>query len=368
MRVLHVTNWYPNKLFPKEALWIKRHVDSLSGDFICRVLHFEIFKRKLFFSFRRGGNISQLLIGLPFEFWRFNELLYFMWLFSQLVILRKSRNFDIINVHIAYPLLTYWKFIKPFISKPVVISEHWSAYHYNFGVPYRLPRIERVFSHKIPLITVSRSLARDIEEFSKTSLKVYILPNIVDDEFFGGDTDISESNYFFMVSQWKWPKMPLIAMKAFNYFTEKNNRKYQLRIAGHGPLYESMRSWIIENEADDCIKLLGPLSSNEIAAQMKKCKAVLHPTEYETFSVVCAEALSCGSKLLASKVGGIVELGLTKDDVLVEFNTVECWLQALTKCLNAGLKDAAINEYENFSTKKIGEQYGKILKEISLWK
>lgn len=163
MNILHITNWYPNKKNEKEGIWIKNHIASLDPYADQHIIH--------------------LHVKYPKQ-WFLKKFLLYFFLSYHLFKNKVNTQYSLINFHIAYPNLTYWHLLKPFIKIPIVITEHWSAYHYNFGVKKSLPRIQKVFQQNIPVITVSKVLTNDIIRFSKSSFLNIVIPNIVDTNVF----------------------------------------------------------------------------------------------------------------------------------------------------------------------------------------
>lgn len=362
MKILHITNWYPSKLNPFAALWIKRHIDSLPDSCISRIYHIEI--RKGRFSFHWDSNSSNhksYILTLPFLVWSINEILYYLILSYVLLIKERNSKFDVINFHIAYPILRYFDKLKVLKRIPVVITEHWSAYHYHFNLKgsKKLKPIQKIFHHKIPVITVSKSLGEDIKEFAGIDFQNYTLPNIVDSSTFfpGGKMSDSNKPYFIMVSQWKAPKKPLEAIKAFLEFS-KNYVEVSLIIIGYGEQLPAMKMAANDKKS---IQFLGPKKSNEIAEYMRNAIALIHPSEYETFSVVCAEALACGCPVIASKVGGIPEFVNDENGILLNETDEISIRNALTDCYQNPPK---MTKIPDFSSRSLGIKYSEILQKV----
>jgi len=347
LKVLHITNWYPSKFHPKEALWIARHIKSIEES-NSKVVHVEIYRsNKIKIRRLRSDNLNQYLIYLPFEIWFLNEIIYSAFLFYILVFKIDKKKYDIINFHIAYPMLTYWHLLKRILSKPIIITEHWSAYHYNFGVKKRLPRIERIFQQNIPLITVSKALLKDIESFSQSNCPSFTVPNIVDDNTFY-PSNAQKENFFFMLSQWKAPKTPIIALKAFmesSYFKD-----HKLIVGGYGPLWNEIEKFVANNGLSEKINLLGKIDSSKAADYMRRCRAFLHPSDYETFSVVCAEAISSGALVIAPRIGGIPEV-INNNGILIKENSLEKWKAAFLK-LPKVYKPLPVNDFSKDMVRK----------------
>jgi glycosyltransferase involved in cell wall biosynthesis len=111
----------------------------------------------------------------------------------------------------------------------------------------------------------------------------------------------------------------------------------------------------------DKIKLVGTLKSKEIANYMRTCTAFMHPSNYETFSVVCAEAVSCNTPVIASKVGGITEVVKEGQGILLSSFKTKKWKEALSGSPNYKFKEKKGNQY---SKEQIGDHYYQVLKEI----
>ncbi len=360
MKVLHITNWYPNAINRNEAKWIKAHIDSLKPHVEKQyVFHLDLGKGRFTFRSTKKHSLKQLILRVPGLPWVAIEIFSSLLVFVFLLTTRVNRRYDVINFHIAYPNLTYWHLIKRWIGIPVVITEHWSAYHFNFGVKGELPRIRRIFQQKLPVIAISQALGNDIKAFSKSTFDLYVVPNIVHSKFFriSNRNATRIKNRFFMVGQWKSPKRPMLVIEAVKLL-HLSNPAVNLRIGGYGPLLSEMEECA---KANPGIVFLGALNSDQIADEMGKAAAYLHPSDYETFSVVCAEAITSGCPVIASNVGGIKEFITERNGILVQENTTEAFYKAILRVIN---KPIFVSEYPDFSVGEVGKRYIKVLESI----
>src|SRR5690606_17503406 len=164
MKVCHVVAWFPNARNQVEALWIQRHIEALGPHCENSVLHLQVNPSTRFSLIRRSEYaFTQWVVEVPLKSWRLCEWLTSAFLIYFLIRLRFCRNADLINFHIAYPSLIHWHWIKKVFRRPVVITEHWSAYHFHFGVAdaSKLQPIKRIFRQGIPVIAVSNRLLAD---------------------------------------------------------------------------------------------------------------------------------------------------------------------------------------------------------------
>jgi len=366
LTVLHITQWYPTEKEPYAALWVKRHIDALRPHGKQIVWHVQTTNGSIANSYKVNTHGIVWRISIPFSRWFLIELItLFQLLWLGMFQHKILRSCDLVNFHIAYPSLTYWPLLKYWYPKKVVITEHWSAYHFNFGVKKKLPRIQRIFSNGIPIITVSQSLQNDIAKFSGHTIWGVVIPNVVDTNVFNFQNKLLPAYpVFFMVSLWKYPKDPLAVIAIFSNFLREYPHA-QLRIAGYGPLMEDMKEYIETHKLATHVHLLGSMTPSEIAGELNTSTALIHLSEYETFSVVCAEAVCCGCPVIASKVGGIPEFIDEFCGVLVQ--SKDEMLDAMNKLVKYPFNRMEIGSRARakFESELIGQNYFKTLLQIT---
>ncbi len=366
-RVLHVVNWYPNPIDTIEAGFVKGQIDGLHKRIPSDVLLIQVRYGKMKIISADLSERERLwLLQCPVRSWFIKEILTSLVLFYFLVLRYDLSKYSLINFHIAYPLLTYFHWFKRWIRIPVVITEHWSAYHFNFGVSKDLHRIKRIFAGRVPVITVSQSLTRDIERFSGVSLQSYILPNVVNDRIFrpvGHAPDVPVQ--FFMLGCWQFPKVPEVIVGALHALW-KQGFTFTLRIGGYGPYEDALKTQVSALEMDSVVSFTGKLTADQAALEMQRCSFFVHASEYETFSLVCAEAMSCGAPVIASAVGGIRELVDDTNGVLVLQNSIDAWISALKKAFTITFDRTQVADaaHQRFSTESVGQRYRDIVCEL----
>ncbi|MCI5164367.1 MAG: glycosyltransferase [Candidatus Electrothrix sp. AX5] len=192
--------------------------------------------------------------------------------------------------------------------------------------------MQRMFHDGIPVIAVSQALMKDIVHFAGTDcFSQYIVPNVVNPEiFYHRKKDRSHNKpVFLMVANWASIKRPLLVMRAFADILQ-DFPEAQLRIVGYGQQWENMQAFVNEHNLESNIDLLGSMNKSSIAKEMQQASCFVHASDYETFSVVCAEALCCGVPVIASDVGGISEFVNESNGILVK-NSHQTWVDALEK-------------------------------------
>lgn len=105
---------------------------------------------------------------------------------------------------------------------------------------------------------------------------------------------------------------------------------FDLTILGDGPLYESLKRKIKDNHLDENVFLLGNI--NNPIPYYESSDIYIHPADKEGFGIVVAEALSSGTPVVVSNVGGVVETVEDKvSGLIVDAYDAEEWANAIIK-------------------------------------
>jgi glycosyltransferase involved in cell wall biosynthesis len=331
-RVLHITNWYPNRWDNLEGSFVKEQYKLFSQVTDSYLINVQVRQGHRYFAYEHihySEHEEGYYLLTKIQSTKVRELLTTLLL---LVVLFRSdyRKYHLIHMHIAYPLLIHYYLWKKVIKTPIVISEHWSAYHFNFYLPWgskKLKSIQRIFQQSIPLITVSKSLGEDIQRFSSSStFPLYIIPNVIHKHFF----DLKERHQnaiptFLMINYWTDIKNPFPVLRAFSQLTAP----YLLQIGGYGDLYPQLKRFVQKYHMQERVIFLGKMSSLEVQESLSRSDIYLYSSQYETFSMICVEALLCGVPVMGPKIEAILEYTDRSNAIYIEKNEEQCWLEQL---------------------------------------
>jgi len=82
------------------------------------------------------------------------------------------------------------------------------------------------------------------------------------------------------------------------------------------------------------VRHLGFVSSLEKSEYLAQAKFVLIPSRYESFGIVTIEALSFGTPVIVSRVGGLSDIAEESQSVLMcEVGDVDCFVLQILECL-----------------------------------
>jgi glycosyltransferase involved in cell wall biosynthesis/GT2 family glycosyltransferase len=106
-------------------------------------------------------------------------------------------------------------------------------------------------------------------------------------------------------------------------------------IIGDGPLREQIERFVLENNLGESVSIIGRASHNQIPSFLNKFKLLVVPSFSEALPSAPREAMACGTPVLASQVGGMVDLiDNGNSSFLLRNNSPEVIADSIIKSLN----------------------------------
>ena len=333
MTVLHIANWYPNPWDNIEGNFVRDQIRVFAQDLPAETIVVQVrptsgrwprlARRALEDGARGYFLLAPVRPGKTME-----------WLSTLLlvaVLLReRAWRFEALHFHIAYPLLLQSRLWRWMFRKPILISEHWSAYHYKFHLPdtsRALRTLRKPFRQGYPVFAVSESLLDDIRRFAQTDdFRGFVIPNVV--PLHGDGHGARQRPVFFAVNRWVSVKNPMPMLEGLNR-AALAGQKFTLVIGGYGDLVAQMTAFVESSALRDCTTFTGKLTKPEIAAQLARSDGYLFSSDYETFSIACAEALGAGVPLIGPHIPAIAEYAGQEDWVEVPARSADGWQTAI---------------------------------------
>ena len=81
-----------------------------------------------------------------------------------------------------------------------------------------------------------------------------------------------------------------------------------MKIAGEGPLRNTLQNLIQKNQLESNVKILGEINHNEVSEFLSSLNIYIQPSISEGSPVTLKEAMASGLPILASDAGGIPEI------------------------------------------------------------
>jgi len=381
MRILFLSSWYPTTSNPNFGIFVKEHAHAIktAGNEII-VLALVITKDKKIWTktvtddYDING-IRTITIEIDT---RFKDLLYHF-VHVQYCLVKKTFNQkvrpgftpDIVHSNVIFPAGIIGNRLSRHIKKPHVITEHWSRLRDFMDKPVLSNMALNAYNRATRILPVSGFLKGKMIEILPTveTSKYCVIGNVIDSEifFFKEKTTISDKIRFCAVATWankKVPdKMPELFIEALAKLQTNLKQTIILTMIGGGDKVDELTKLCIQKGLES--EFLGYQTKTEIAQQLQLSDFFVHASTIETFGVVTAEALMCGTPVICSNVGALPELIDESNGILCE-NSVDSWIVGLRKAISTSFNNKEISGKikQKYSLLEIGKQFSSVYSEI----
>jgi glycosyltransferase involved in cell wall biosynthesis len=257
---------------------------------------------------------------------------YLLWFSKCLKILKKCKKIDIIHAHgtilngtLALKLSKLWKI-------PCVLTEHTGPFSSVVEGKIKYFWVKRIMEKVDVVLTVSNHLKNEILETNIHPKKIEVTYNPVNTELFRFKKNILFKNIVF-AGRLDENKGGLRAIKAFNIF-QKNYTDWTLTLCGDGREMQAIQQYISINKLENSVFIKGMLSEEKIALAFQQADIFISPTQFESFGMAIAEAMSCGLPIITTNKTAPKEYVTKVNGILLDVNDVEAMANALSEIAN----------------------------------
>ena len=323
-KILFITSWYPHAERKISGIFVKRYVDSISEH--CNVLVFhpipvidmnEKYKMKIqkddnvitcsfYYSSKEGKTLIEKLENIIVRYSLvYSKLKEFLGIYGYP---------DLIHLQVIYPFGWLALFLKYFKKIPYLVTEHSTIYTSSDKYKGILRKYvtKKVVKNAKCITTVSISLRNAMRSFGLEN-KYYVIPNIVESTFEPGQISNKERIHMLFLGNLKNSHKNIegIIYALKNVLQLRND--FVLNIVGNGEDKEKLKLITKSLKLTKHINFLGEVSGEKLQNYFKNSDFFILNSNYETFSVATAEALSYGLPVIITRCGGPEEF--VKDDM-----------------------------------------------------
>jgi len=383
-KILCLASWYPNRVNPAWGTFIKRHIEAISlycDVSVLSAIHDPNLKDKKYeiqSTLENGIPVTRVYFRQNIKIPKIRQIFYlFRYIMANYIGLQVMRKQfgrpDIVHVNVILFAGLIGLFLKYIKKIPYIVTEHWSGYIPE-SAKYRIlfeKFIARLIVKNAQCITTVSRFLKDIMLNHGLKNNYYIVPNVVKfcnttATIRGNKSDKKQIIHVsFLDDKIKNVSDILrVLKKVYRIRTD-----FELHILGDG-----CDRTILENLAkelgllNECVFFHGMKTHDEICAFYSISDFFVLNSNFETFSVVSAEAISCGLPVIVTKSKGPEEF-ITQDfGILIEPGNPSQLEDAILNMLDNHQKydknkmqEFARNE---FSYEVVGGEFLKIYTEI----
>lgn len=154
--------------------------------------------------------------------------------------------------------------------------------------------------------------------------------------------------------------------KVYKYFPQA-----QLILAGDGPGMVLFKKLVDDLELSGAVTFSGAIKVEDVPAMMNQATMILMPSHTESFGLVALEAAQMERPIIASAVGGLLEVVVHQETgILVPPNNIDALYEAIMTLLNnpslaiAMGKRARIRALHHFSVENMLDSYQQVYSDI----
>jgi len=363
LHILFLSSWYPSKVFPTNGDFVQRHAEAVATKHKVTVIHVvtdtnlkssEYFNNKL-------NNVENKLVYLPKSN---NKLLkLFRFFKAYLSVIKKIENIDLVHVNITFPIGLIALYLKWFLHKPYIISEHWSDYQFplNRSIGFLQKTATKLIVKNASFVCpVTNNLQKSMIDFGLKG-NYFSVPNVVNDSIFNisnintnkfvishiSDMDDSIKNVSGIINVISKLHLKIPNLE-FNLIGENSKKYIQL-----------IQKLKIKN-----INIVNFIPHNKVADYLKKSNVFVLFSNYENLPCVILEAFSCGIPVVSSDVGGINEYFPENFGYLIPVKDETCLEKSILKIYHKEIKTdkKLMHSYaeKNFGINTISNTFTKL--------
>ncbi len=299
-------------------------------------------------------------------------------IYSALANAHKKYNFDIIHCHLVYPVgYIATKFARR-NNVPVIITAHGSDIRPTSRYRKKKSIWKRIVSslENADYITAISSHMKSVLDEITNNPRRTLIPNGVDVEQFSQPVEYQSSwpidpntNFALYIGGLKRIKGLDILLHAITIIKERYPRDFESMkfiIAGKGPLAGQLKQTAKQNKIESAVRFVGEVTGDFKRYLLQNAEFVILPSRSEAMPLVPLEAFASGTPVIASSVGGLVDIiEDEKTGRLIPPENPQALAQAIMESWqneNAQLKSNVKQKAKSYDWKNIVKQYESLYK------
>ena len=379
MNVVWLASWYPNRTSPTTGDFIERHAKAVAP-FIDSLTIIAVIKDSAMpengveIIEQKENNISTYIIYYGAGKW--SGLVEKMLSFKKYISLQQQlfnklfdKNLlpDIVHVQVAMKAGLFAKKLKRKYNIPFVLTEHWTGYH-----PQSKPGLKEqglyfswlsksIIKNASMFLPVSTDLGKTVNQYL-LPVAFKVIPNVVDASLFYYLPKPVSKFRFIHLSYLHFQKNPEGILQACKLLKDKGCI-FELQLIGRKD--EALQLVATElGLLNEFVFFYDAISYPEVANRMQHASALLLFSRFENLPCVMLEALCCGLPVISSRVGGIAEVIVESNGILVENeNTIqlaEAMLLLIKNYESYNRLAIAANAQQLYSYQTVGKQIWEV--------
>ena len=375
MKVLYLSEWYPNRYDAMSGLFVRKHALSCARQgidvcvlYICQVPDEDQHTLK-------DTEIVVENTESVTEIYVYHNDKYLSALVRGWTRVKKQWGMpDLcqLNVITKNAILPLW--LKIMHGTPYSIIEHWTGYlpanpQYQSSGPLHKAMTRLATRLADIVMPVSAELMRAMKQCGLKCRKWQVINNVVDDFFYGRHKPERTDGTFNLlhISDFGVPHKNVNGILRAAHAVSQHHSGFRLTLVGNGPDYQKALDCAAAlGFAPETLRWTGELQPKQVAQEFDKADAFVLFSNYENAAVVLSEALATGVPVISTPVGFATEIVDSATGLLVPVDDEAALRQAIENMMdNLQRYDRSKIEQRGaqFSMAAVGKQLADIYKQ-----
>ena len=347
-KVLHLAKWYPNKEEPLLGIFIQKHIQSVQQSFnnkVISVYQTNTINSNIYQIVNHHINIEEVVFYHKKGLLNKIRVLYRVW--------KETKSFQphLIHAHVMGWTSTLAYFLSNTNKTPFLISEHWSGYRKKgyAQLNFASKILRKISARKAEQIcVVSKFLKEDMIKCG-VEANYTIIGNVVD----GIALDIEKNKTFSFVFAGDLVQETKNVKGIIEAFSEvlKHHKDIKLDIIGDGKDLKNYKALSNRLKLNNHVSFHGNRNNEYVIKTLSQSHVLILNSYFETFSIICAEALLCGIPVISTKCGGPESFLNDKTGILIDLDNKKQLTTAMESMINN------YDQYEPEKLKSIAHQF-----------
>jgi glycosyltransferase involved in cell wall biosynthesis len=308
----------------------------------------------------------------PFRATFFTMLAYVLaglWVGLRLIFIRRP---DIIHTHFAVPSGALAWTLSVLTGIPYVLTAHLGDV--PGGVPEKTGKWFRWLEPFTKPIWRRAAKVIAVSEFTRQlalkhyAVNVQVIPNGADVlHLVPAEVKLSNPPHLVFAGRFVHQKNPFVIIKVLSQLKDLD---WSCSMLGDGPMFEDIKSEIVKQGMSDRFNLPGWVTPQDVLDQFSKSDILFMPSFSEGLPVVGVQALSKGLTIVASRIGGFLDLVDNEvNGYLIEVHDVAAFSESLRGLISnpellLQFRKASIQKSRDFDIQKVADKYQSIFQGV----
>ena len=221
---------------------------------------------------------------------------------------KNKLSFDLVHAHFTWPSGYLGQQIKVKFNTPYILTVHENCKWFQKELDKEYKEYISAWNNADTILRVNM---KDYESLKKYNPEVYYQPNCVSGKFEFTEKKHArkqiglqeDSKIIFAFGNHLKSKGFHDLINAMRIIEESGNKKIDCYIGGSGIYSSKMRGLIRKHNLSDNVKMIGPITRDDIATWFNAADFYVMPSHHESFGITVIEALSSGTPVITTYNG-----------------------------------------------------------------